>query len=223
MKKGRKKKSRPRVRFLSAALKGALVLGLAIAVLYWDRPDPVAVWREEIAEKVGARARKQWGALEAVEGTADLGPPVRITVHHSGGGVFSERTERSASLAIKAIQKTHMEGKGWDDIGYHYIIDPAGRVWEGRHLNRIGAHAGSRKLNAGNIGLLLLGNFDLQEPPPEQLARLDFLLDKLQELFGVASTEIHTHNAVRAMEGLGATACPGRHVSEWMRERRNKK
>ena len=222
MKGGRKKKIRLRLGWVVAASL-ALAAMAAMAAILRQEPDPVALWREGIAAQVGARARKEWGAAPAVEGTGSLGSPRMITVHHSGGGVFSALDERAASLAIKGIQETHMSVKGWDDIGYHYIVDPAGRVWEGRHLDRIGAHAGSRQLNTGNIGLLLLGNFDLQEPPPQQLARLGILLDKLRQLFDISSAEVYTHNAVRTREGLGPTACPGRHVSEWLQKRRNKK
>lgn len=220
MKGRREKKIRLRIGWVFAAI---LALVAMAVILQQEEPDPAALWREGIAAQVGARARKEWGAAPAVEGTGSLGFPRMITVHHSGGGVFSALEERPASLAIKGIQKTHMSVKGWDDIGYHYIVDPAGRVWEGRHLDRIGAHAGSRKLNTGNIGLLLLGNFDLQEPSPQQLARLGILLDKLRQCFGISTAEVYTHNAVRTREGLGPTACPGRHVSEWLQKRRNKK
>jgi hypothetical protein len=220
MKDGRKKKIRLRIGW---ALAGSLALAAMAAILQREEPGPVALWREGIAAQVGARARKEWGAAPAAEGTGSLGSPRMITVHHSGGGAFSALEERPAALAIKGIQAMHMSVKGWDDIGYHYIVDPAGRVWEGRHLDRIGAHAGSRQLNTGNIGLLLLGNFDLQEPPPQQLARLGILLDKIRHLFAIPAAEVYTHNAVRTREGLGPTACPGRHVSEWLQKRRNKK
>jgi N-acetyl-anhydromuramyl-L-alanine amidase AmpD len=122
--------------------------------------------------------------------------------------------------AIKAIQDTHMGSKGWDDIGYHFIVDPAGRVWEGRHLDRIGAHAGSQALNLGNIGVLVLGNFDLQQATPAQLGRLEEMLSRLQVRFGIAAREIYTHNGIRTLEGLGPTACPGRHLSEWLKSRK---
>ena len=211
MKGKRKKKIRLRIGGVFA-----VTLAVMVVILQREEPDPVALWREGIAAQVGARARKEWGATPAVEGTGSLGSPRMITVHHSGGGVFSAIEERPAALAIKGIQETHMSVKGWDDIGYHYIVDPAGRVWEGRHLDRIGAHA-------GNIGLLLLGNFDLQEPPPQQLACLGILLDKLRQLLDISPAEVYTHNAVRTREGLGPTACPGRHVSEWLQKRRNKK
>ena len=218
MKGGRKKKIRLRLGWVAAAI---LALAAMAAVLRQE-PDPVALWREGIAAQVGARARKEWGAAPAVEGTGSLGSPRMITVHHSGGGVFSALDELAASLAIKGIQETHMSVKGWDDIGYHLIVDPAGRLWEGRHLDRIGAHAGSRRLNQGNIGILVLGNFDLQQPVPAQLARLDELLTRLQRRFAIAAPEIYTHNAIRALENLGATACPGSHLTRWLKARKEK-
>ena len=219
-----KKKVSITTTWVIAGFKALLIL-LVLVLVFWSReePDPATAWREGIARQVGALARKDWGAAIAAEGTASLGDHVRITVHHSGAGVFSAIEKRSAGRAIRGIQKTHMGANGWDDIGYHYIVDPAGRLWEGRHLDRIGAHAGSRDLNRGNIGILLLGNFDLQEPPRAQLERLGALLAALQGIFAIADAEIYTHNRIRAMEGLAPTACPGRYITDWIESRRKKK
>jgi len=227
MKQGREKKKSRRINLRLLPGAAAIIALLVISIfLAWEEPDEepdrVALWRQDVAARVGALPRSSWQASGALEGTDSLGPPARITVHHSGGGVFSTIEKRSVALAIKRIQQVHMSDKGWDDIGYHYIIDPAGRVWEGRHLDRIGAHAGSRKLNSGNIGLLLLGNFDLQEPLPGQLDSLGTLLDTLQSVFAIADAGVFTHHAIRATENLSATACPGRHISEWLQGRQKK-
>ncbi|MFP6738012.1 MAG: peptidoglycan recognition family protein [Planctomycetota bacterium] len=220
MKKGSERK---RVRLATMGLAAALLAALVVLVTV-GRPgpqaDPAARWREDVAFELGSLARGQWGASEKVELNIALGDPRRITVHHSGGGVFSAIGRASVGRAIKAIQDTHMGSKGWDDIGYHFIVDPAGRVWEGRHLDRIGAHAGSQALNLGNIGVLVLGNFDLQQATPAQLGRLEEMLSRLQVRFGIADREIYTHNGIRTLEGLGPTACPGRHLSEWLKSRK---
>lgn len=204
------------------ALAALLLVGL-IVFRPQKEPDPVTAWREGITAQVGALARKDWSAATAAEGTESLGAPVRITIHHSGAGTFSAIDRGAVTSAIKAIQDTHIGANGWDDIGYHYIVDPFGCLWEGRHLDRIGAHAGSLELNRGNIGILLLGNFDLQEPPPAQLERLGDLLAVLQGIFTIADSEIYTHNRIRIMEGLTPTACPGQHIIEWLESRRKKR
>ncbi|MFP6738512.1 MAG: peptidoglycan recognition family protein [Planctomycetota bacterium] len=220
MKKGSERK---RVRLatmgLAAALLGALVVLVTVA-----RPgpqaDPAARWREAVAFELGSLARGQWGASEQVELNIALGDPRRITVHHSGGGVFSAIDRIAVGRAIRGIQDTHIAANGWDDIGYHFIIDSAGRAWEGRHLDRIGAHAGSRELNMGNIGILVLGNFDLQQPTSWQLQRLAQMLSLLQRRFFIADRDVYTHSGIRAMAGLSPTACPGRHIAQWLKSRR---
>lgn len=209
-----------------------ILLGLALALagvggwVLFDRPakqpGPAALWREEVAVELGSLPRRQWGASEDVQLKIALGKPVRITIHHSGGAIFTAIERDLVGSSIKAIQNAHIGSKGWDDIGYHFIVDPAGRAWEGRHLDRIGAHAGSRGLNQGNIGILVLGNFDLQQPSPAQLDRLDELLMRLQRRFAIAAPEIYTHNAIRALENLGATACPGSHLARWLKARKEK-
>lgn len=205
---------------LAAALLA--VVAWVAAEYFGTKDDPVVRWREEVALEVGALPRRQWGAVETEKQTAALGTPRRITVHHSGGGVFSAIGRLSVGRAIKAIQDTHTGSKGWDDIGYHFIVDPAGRAWEGRHLDRIGAHAGSQGLNQGNIGILVLGNFDLQRPTPVQLERLAEVLSYLQRRFAITDRDVYTHNDIRAQEGLGPTACPGRHIAGWLKSRKEK-
>ena len=177
-------------------------------------------WRAEVAVELGTLPRRQWAASENIRQPIRMGKPGRITVHHSGGAIFTAIEREPVGRAIKAIQDTHVGSNGWDDIGYHLVVDPAGRAWEGRHLDRIGAHAGSRGLNKGNIGILVLGNFDLQQPTAAQLARLEELLLRLRRRFGIPGSKIYTHNAVRAVEDLGPTACPGRHLAEWLRSRK---
>jgi hypothetical protein len=210
----------------SRLLRAGLVVAFAGVVLWalFGRPQqqdaPQAGWREEVAVELGTLPREQWAASEKIRPPLPMGKPGRITVHHSGGAIFTAIERGPVGRAIKAIQDTHVGSNGWDDIGYHLVVDPAGRAWEGRHLDRIGAHAGSRALNKGNIGILVLGNFDLQQPTAAQLDRLEELLLRLRRRFAIAGSKIYTHNAVRAVEDLGPTACPGRHLAEWLKSRK---
>lgn len=56
---------------------------------------------------------------------------------------------------VSEIRRWHVEGRGWSDIGYHYVIDRDGTVVEGRPVERTGAHVKGH--NANSIGICLIG------------------------------------------------------------------
>lgn len=150
--------------------------------------------------------RSAWGARPLRQ--ADLQPmtkPYRITIHHTAI-LATSTSERVAAAQIYQIQADHQHSAGWADIGYHYLIDPAGRIWEGRPIRYQGAHAGGDN-NRGNIGVCLLGRFlrgrDGQAPTPEQAATLDRLLRQLCREHGIGPGNIHFHRRYKA------TDCPG--------------
>jgi hypothetical protein len=139
-----------------------------------------------------------------------LGRPFRITVHHSA------TTPRQGSwaatcAAIRGIQKFHMVQRGWADIGYHFVIDRVGRIWEGRPASFQGAHAGNAQLNRGNLGILVLGNFERREPTAAEEAALFWLLEQLTGYYGIGADHILCHR------DLKATRCPGKHLEPLVR------
>ncbi|QDU72432.1 peptidoglycan recognition protein family protein [Mucisphaera calidilacus] len=128
----------------------------------------------------------------------------RVTVHHEGWTpvYFTDMRETMDRLAL--IRKVHVKDRGWGDIGYHFVVDRGGRVWEARPLAYQGAHAGPNGANRHNVGVMLLGNFDKQRPSDEQFAALVHLLRWLRGRYRVATRSIYTH------QELNPTACPGR-------------
>ncbi|MBI4569950.1 MAG: N-acetylmuramoyl-L-alanine amidase [Planctomycetes bacterium] len=120
-----------------------------------------------------------------------------VVVHHTAG---------RADETVLSVQRFHMETRGWADIGYHFFIDGAGRVFEGRPLGYVGAHAGEGR-NQGRVGVCVAGNFETGEPAPAQLAALWALLAALDDRFG--GLDILLHREVRAEP----TDCPGRFLA----------
>jgi hypothetical protein len=150
--------------------------------------------------------RSAWGARAADHGDlVAMSKPYRITIHHTAI-LSSSRSENAAAAQIFQIQGGHQRSDGWADIGYHYLIDPAGRVWEGRPLRWQGAHAGGDH-NIGNIGVCLLGRFlrgaDGQEPSADQVVALERLLRHLCGTYAIPAGHIYFHRRFKATE------CPG--------------
>ena len=166
----------------------------------------------DTAQVQGVLARGSWRARPENRRrlTPSNGRWRRITVHHSAKEAFSLRgASQSASAdTIAGIQDHHMNQNGWGDIGYHFLIDPQGRVFAGRSLQWQGAHAGgvNGHNNIENIGICLLGNFQDEVPSKRAVAALQGLLDDLRGRFGIALAAVNGHQHYKN------TACPGRYL-----------
>ena len=152
----------------------------------------------------GTRTRSEWGARPIRADHVPMTPITSITVHHSA---MPPPTSMGTVAQLRQIQNVHTNDRGWADVGYHFLIDPSGRVWEGRKLLHQGAHAGGAA-NIGNIGICLLGNFDNQDVPRAQLKALDRLVEGLRSHFAIARSDVRTHREWKA------TSCPGSHLHE---------
>lgn len=136
--------------------------------------------------------------------------PTRITIHHQGG---TDKQPRlcvqplfRGSETIRNIQKYHMEQNAWVDIGYHRIIAPNGDVYEGRKLNQTGAHVKNR--NTGNIGIMLIGNFEVETPTKAQLETLKLLIKEIAKEYPT----IPLPSAIYGHKEFMYTDCPGRNL-----------
>jgi hypothetical protein len=162
----------------------------------------------------GTHKRSYWDAAPAkLQSLSPVGGPwEKITVHHSdviGNFSFNGSTANSGA-AIKSVQRHHQLENGWADIGYHFLIDARGRVFEGRSLQWQGAHAGNPSKNRRNIGVCVLGNFDKEHL---NQATRDALSDLLNEL---RSSHKISRNAIYLHKEMSSTECPGAHLSQWV-------
>lgn len=96
--------------------------------------------------------------------------PGNITIHHTAG--VAAPNARVGQERCRAIQSFHQNDRGWCDIGYHFLVDLAGNIYQGRPFAAatswpspgtavpplvIGAHAGGA--NTNNIGISVMANF----------------------------------------------------------------
>lgn len=154
----------------------------------------------------GVIRRSQWASGEPVPALMNRMQPVsHITVHHDGMSPFLATDERSVAGRIELIRRGHL-ARGWGDIGYHFVVDRSGRVWQGRPLVWQGAHVKDR--NEGNVGVLVLGNFERQQPSEAQLRAVSTHLASLCSVYRVSPRSVLTH---REWPGA-ATLCPGRNL-----------
>lgn len=159
--------------------------------------------------------RSTWGPRPMGRDVEPMGTPKRITIHHSATS-FAGTSDRETALEIRTIQRIHQDKSGWADIGYHYVVDRTGRVWEARPLSVQGAHAGNRDANRGNIGICLLGNFEEEPIPPRQAEGLRAILGECMARFKITANRVYSHREIRADYGLRTTECPGRTLQAFL-------
>jgi len=123
-------------------------------------------------------SRAGWGADERIRrNSPEYSDTVKAAfVHHT---VQSNSYSPSESAAlIRADYLYHVGSRGWNDIGYNFLVDRYGRVFEGRYggITRavLGAHAGG--FNTDTTGVALLGTFTTARPTSYMLAGLERLL-----------------------------------------------
>lgn len=143
--------------------------------------------------------RASWGARSprAIQ-TANWSQRTGFVVHHSDG---------PQDQSVRTIQNFHMDTRGWSDIGYNFLIDFRGNIYEGRGWNRVGAHA--KGYNTATIGVCVIGNYDAVLPSPAALSSLIQLYGEAQRLKG-GKLGLFGHREV------GSTDCPGDRLYAWV-------
>jgi len=152
--------------------------------------------------------RSDWGARPARphDMTPATGPWEYITVHHSALSATDGTAQDQAARDVRTVQNGHMgASRAYGDVGYHFLIDAGGRVWQGRELRWQGAHAGGSN-NEGNIGICLLGDFDKIRPTRAALISLKQLVSELHRVTDVP------YGGVRGHKAWKSTNCPGKHL-----------
>jgi hypothetical protein len=139
-----------------------------------------------------------------------MGKISRVTLHHTADPRPVGSTYAAVAERMKAYQTGHQQTNHWADIGYHFVVDRQGRIWEGRELSWKGAHAGNKQANENNVGVALIGNFENADPPAAQRDAAEELIGWLAREYGIPSTKIYGHGEIEKMYGIPGTCCPGK-------------
>jgi hypothetical protein len=160
------------------------------------------------AQMAGVIPRRTWASSGPVMSLINpMNGVNRVTVHHSGIISAEIRSNSDSARMLENIRRGHLS-QGWADIGYHYIIDPAGRIWEGRSVRYQGAHV--KENNEHNLAVMCMGNYDVERPTSELLASLDLFVAEQMRVYNVPINRVYTH------QELKPTACPGRNLQGYM-------
>jgi hypothetical protein len=149
--------------------------------------------------------RGEWGAAP-YNGTPDYGTTLgRAIVHHTVNG--NGYSQGQVANMIRGIQAFHQGSNGWSDIGYNFVVDRFGGIWEGRQggVTRpvIGAHA--QGSNTNTVGIAGLGDFTSAGPGSAMVDSIGNLAGWKLSLHG---TTPNTGN-VLGHRNVGQSSCPG--------------
>ncbi len=122
-------------------------------------------------------------------------------------------TPEGREVSVETIREWHTDppprGRGWSDIGYHYVIHLNGKIELGRPIEVQGAHTSGE--NEDSIGICYIGGVNAANEPKDTMTVLQAIafveiVKSLRLIFGKLS--IHGHNE------FSTKACPSFSVEE---------
>ncbi len=132
----------------------------------------------------------------------------KLTIHHSGDGKpFLGETVADVARHLQVVQQGHLQ-RGMIDIAYHFAVDRTGRVWQLRWLKYEGQHvrnnANGTRNNPHNVGIVMLGDFNLQPATTASRDRLFEMVRLIRSSYTLAPSAVFMHGE------LVQTDCPGK-------------
>jgi hypothetical protein len=175
--------------------------------------------------------RKQWGADPAL---LDWCSPPRygttakaVFVHHTAGS--NSYSEADAPAIVRSVLAYHTQAQGWCDIGYNYLVDRFGNVYEGRRggMRRPvrGAHSGDYNVNS--VGVSLMGKFST-EPTTRAMrhALIRLTAWRLGSSYHRAHRRVQIYGqgfaTISGHRDAMSTDCPGSYAYNWLPRLRNR-
>ncbi len=147
---------------------------------------------------VNIKSRAAWGARPASFGSTSWGARTGFTVHYSAG---------PTSQTPRQIQNYHMDGNGWSDVGYNFLVDKSGTAYEGRGWLGVGAHAAPH--NTSHIGVCFIGRDG--DATPAAKATIRALYDEACKRAGRTLSKTY-HGGLPG----NSTSCPGAELRAWV-------
>ncbi len=182
--------------------------------------DRVALSAMKVAAKPYIYSRAQWGANERLrdQSRPSYGTVKAGFIHHTVNA--NGYSSAQVPALLRGIYAYHTQSRGWRDIGYNFLVDRFGRIWEGRYGGVgspvVGAH--TLGYNEVSFAMSAIGNFDIAAPPQAVLAAYARLFAWKLSLYNIAANapRVYVKNrwlpAINGHRDVGQTACPGRYL-----------
>src|SRR5581483_11279512 len=208
-------------RIIASIQAGEIILGrlilnvLTIALVFMSFRSAQATERAVLmpqALKNEIVTREAWGSKPKPIPADRKQKPLWITLHHAGE-LFHEGKDDPAEF----VRKMQIWGQNrpklekpprdtyWPDLPYHFLIAPDGRIFEGRPVDYEPESNTTYPLK-GNIGVEMMGDFNVQQPTLKQIRSCVLLTAWLCRRYHIACDRIRTHQDVAP----GQTDCPGK-------------
>lgn len=200
---------------------GAIAVGAAARLFSPPRSDPAPTAGMEAAPRtptisttpttqppvvlaggdssIAVISKSGWGAKPA--GPLGSHTPVRITYHHSA---VAGAKVSGAPARIRGYQAYHLD-QGWPDIAYHFLIDQAGRIYQGRNPDAPG-DTFTEYDPRGHFLVCFDGSFDSETAPAESVEALVRMLAWGCQRYGIDPATLGGHR------DYAATTCPGKNL-----------
>jgi len=202
----------------------------------------IPIWpAQAVSSELEIISRKEWEADDQYllnEDDQTIWPvmyqkPEKFIIHHTAGS----NGGNDPAATIRAIYYYHAQILGWGDIGYNYLIDSEGNIYEGRKGGdgAIGAHAyrdsgcnvvrfnGAKEgvdFNQGTIGIALLGNYENNQPNEKAVNSLKNLIAQKGAELGIKPNgrgdfqDLDNALNVIGHKDVDCTLCPGDNLED---------
>jgi SpoIID/LytB domain protein len=173
-------------------------------------------------------SRSAWGASAGTPcDTPAAGDSTRgVVVHHTAGS--NSYTKAQSASIVRAVQAYHVKSRKWCDVGYNFLVDKYGQIFEGRRggIDRAirAAHSGNAAVNTYTMGVSMMGNYDLVKP---QAALQDAMVRLIGWRMGTTylpakgshSLGGKTLNRIAGHRNVVSTGCPGKNGYAWLSQK----
>ena len=162
--------------------------------------------------------RAAWGADESLRTWVPRQGQFRgAVIHHTVNA--NNYTAANVPSILRGIYAFHAVSRGWGDIGYNFLVDRFGRIWEGRFggidNQTIAAHAVG--WNTNTFGVSVIGNFETGTPSNEAIDALVRIIGWRFWRLGInaggqMTINNRTTSTIVSHSDVGSTSCAGKNL-----------